>query len=142
MTISYTWGLPPLLGVLFGLVGGIVGGLFMTYVVSYRLVGMYLAIATFAFNEALAVVWRNVEFVGGTLGVVGIPLIDEVLPVHIWAPIDDLWDPDHRHRADIVLPVALREVVSSAAASAPPSTTSASPRRWASTCARSSCCHG
>lgn len=91
VTISYTWGLPPLLGVLFGLVGGIVGGLFMTYVVSYRLVGMYLAIATFAFNEALAVVWRNVEFVGGTLGVVGIPLIDEVLPVHIWAPIDDLW---------------------------------------------------
>ena len=89
--VSYIWGLPPLLGVFCGILGGVVGGLFITYVVSFRLVGMYLAIATFAFNEAMAVIWRNVDYVGGTLGVVGIPLIDEVLPLHIWQPIDDLW---------------------------------------------------
>jgi len=90
-TISYTWGLPPLLGLFAGMLGGVVGGLFLTYVVSFRLFGMYLAIATFAFNEALAVVWRNVDFVGGTLGIVGIKMIDEILPIHIWEPIDDLW---------------------------------------------------
>ncbi|MBM3510994.1 MAG: branched-chain amino acid ABC transporter permease [Alphaproteobacteria bacterium] len=73
--ITVELGLPVWLGVVAGMVAGALGGLFMTYVVAYRLVGMYLAIATFAFAEGLAVVYRNIEFIGGTLGIVGIPIV-------------------------------------------------------------------
>lgn len=73
--ITVELGLPVWLGVPAGMVAGALGGLFMTYVVAYRLVGMYLAIATFAFAEGLAVVYRNIEYIGGTLGIVGIPIV-------------------------------------------------------------------
>jgi branched-chain amino acid transport system permease protein len=73
--ITVNLGLPVWVGLIAGMIGGALGGLFMTYVAAYRLVGMYLAIATFAFAEGLAVVWRNIEYIGGTLGIVGIPIV-------------------------------------------------------------------
>lgn len=63
------WVALPLCG-LVGIVTGVVyAGLF-----ALRLGGFYLAIGTFAFGEMLVSVWLNLDYLGGAVGFVGIPL--------------------------------------------------------------------
>src|SRR5216117_3490569 len=54
-----------------GVVAAVVG--FLVGVPSLRLKGDYLAIVTLGFGEIIRVVFRNIESLGGALGLTGIP---------------------------------------------------------------------
>ncbi len=56
-----------------GAAGALTGWL-LAYLVTRRLRGMYLAIATLALGEALITVWLNAEYLGGAVGFPRIPL--------------------------------------------------------------------
>ena len=59
-----------------GLAGSL-AGLVYCYLFGLRLSGFYLAIGTFAFGEALITLWLNIDYIGGALGLHGIPLRSE-----------------------------------------------------------------
>jgi branched-chain amino acid transport system permease protein len=63
------WIALPLCGLVGILSGVIYAGLF-----ALRLGGFYLAIGTFAFGEMLVSIWLNLDYLGGAVGFVGIPL--------------------------------------------------------------------
>lgn len=56
---------------------GLMAGLVYYYLLGARLSGFYLAIATFAVSEALVTVWLSSDYLGGALGMHGIPLASE-----------------------------------------------------------------
>jgi len=56
-----------------GLVG-VVTGVVYASLFALRLGGFYLAIGTFAFGEMLVSIWLNLDYLGGAIGFVGIPL--------------------------------------------------------------------
>ena len=61
-----------------GVAGAVMGGI-IAYLVARRLRGMYLAIATFALDEALITLALNSEYLGGALGFPHIPLRTNLL---------------------------------------------------------------
>ncbi len=56
-----------------GLVG-VLTGIVYARLFALRLGGFYLAIGTFAFGEMLVSMWLNIDYLGGAVGFVGIPL--------------------------------------------------------------------
>ena len=75
--LSAKLGLPTFVSIpVAGFAGGI-AGLAIAYLMGLRLKGMYLAIGTFAFGEAMSVVWLNTEYVRGAIGLVGIPIVTD-----------------------------------------------------------------
>ena len=80
--LSVKFGVPVVLSVVAAGLAGLLGGLLIAYVVALRLKGMYLAIGTFAVGEALAVFWLNLEYVGGALGFLRIPVITDLWLVY------------------------------------------------------------
>jgi branched-chain amino acid transport system permease protein len=69
---SFTTGLLFLVALIAGGVMAAVAGLFVG-VPSLRLKGDYLAIVTLGFGEIIRVIFRNIEWLGGSLGLTGIP---------------------------------------------------------------------
>jgi branched-chain amino acid transport system permease protein len=66
-----------------GLVGLVFGGAYCA-LLGWRLGGFYLAIGTFALGEMLINIWLNTSYVGGALGLSGIPMQSRwslVLPI-------------------------------------------------------------
>jgi branched-chain amino acid transport system permease protein len=76
-------GLPVFLSVPLAAVTGVVTGLLIAYGMALRLKRLYLAIGTFAFGEAMVVIWLNTNYVGGALGFIGIPVITDVVLVYV-----------------------------------------------------------
>lgn len=69
-----------------GLLGALVGMVYCA-LLGWRLSGFYLAIGTFALGEMLINIWLNLDYLGGAIGLSGIPLhsrwpvVAAVLPV-------------------------------------------------------------
>jgi branched-chain amino acid transport system permease protein len=63
------WAALPLCGIV-----GLAAGAAYCFLLGWRLSGFYLAIGTFAFGEMLINVWLTVDYVGGAIGMNGIPL--------------------------------------------------------------------
>jgi len=53
---------------------GIAAGILYFLLLGMRLSGFYLAIATFAVGEMLIAIWLNMDYLGGAIGFIGIPL--------------------------------------------------------------------
>ena len=119
--LTVNLGFPVWLSMLLAGAAGAAVGLVVALSLALRLEGMYLAIATFAVGEILVVTWRNMDYVGGALGFLRIPLATTIWHVAIVVGGGDL------------PAVALREGPISGAPFAPPSTTSGRRWRWAST---------
>ncbi len=75
-------GFEPYVGIPLAAVAGAVSGLLVAYLMALRLKGMYLAIGTFAFGEAMAVVWLNTDYVRGAIGLIGIPAVTDFTLVY------------------------------------------------------------
>jgi branched-chain amino acid transport system permease protein len=56
---------------------GLLAGIIYYYLLGARLSGFYLAIATFAVSEALVTLWLSTDYLGGALGMHGIPLASQ-----------------------------------------------------------------
>ena len=76
--LSVKFGMTVVISVAAAGLAGLAGGLLVAYMISLRLKGMHLAIGRFAFGEALAVLWLNLECVGGALGFLRIPVITDL----------------------------------------------------------------
>jgi branched-chain amino acid transport system permease protein len=63
------WVAVPLCGLV-----GVLSGIVYAVLFALRLSGFYLAIGTFAFGEMLVSIWLNLDYLGGAVGFVGIPL--------------------------------------------------------------------
>ena len=70
-------GFPPYVGIPLAGAAGAVAGLAVAYLMAMRLKGMYLAIGTFAFGEAMSVAWINTDYVRGAVGMIGIPPVTD-----------------------------------------------------------------
>src|SRR5712671_7172517 len=68
-----------------GLVAAIAG--LLVGVPSLRLKGDYLAIVTLGFGEIIRVIFRNMESVGGALGLTGIPPYTNIFWVYLFAAL-------------------------------------------------------
>ena len=75
--LSAKLGWPPFISIPIAAVAGGAAGLMIAYLMGLRLKGMYLAIGTFAFGEAMSVVWLNTEYVRGAIGLIGIPIVTD-----------------------------------------------------------------
>jgi branched-chain amino acid transport system permease protein len=75
-------GLPVVLSVPLAAVTGMLTGLLIALVMALRLKRLYLGIGTFAFGEAMVVVWLNFDYVGGALGFIRIPVITDLTLVY------------------------------------------------------------
>ncbi len=71
--LTVKMGLPVWLAIPVSGVAGALGGWFVAYAIALRLKGIYLAIGTFAFAEALVVIWTNLDYIGGAVGFMRIP---------------------------------------------------------------------
>ena len=56
---------------------GLLAGIIYYYLLGARLSGFYLAIATFAVSEALITLWLSTDYLGGALGMHGLPLASQ-----------------------------------------------------------------
>ncbi len=63
------WAALPLCGIV-----GLVAGVIYCALLGWRLSGFYLAIGTFAFGEMLINIWLTTDYLGGAIGISGIPL--------------------------------------------------------------------
>lgn len=75
-------GLPFPLALIIGAIAGALAALIIGIVMSKRLTGLYLAVGTLAFGEAMVIIWLNIQYVGGALGFHGIPL--KANPIYIF----------------------------------------------------------
>ncbi len=76
--LSTNLGVPVAVSISLAALCGALGGLIVAYFIALRLKGMYLAIGTFAFGEAMVVLWFNWEYVGGALGFLRIPYVHNI----------------------------------------------------------------
>jgi branched-chain amino acid transport system permease protein len=53
---------------------GLLSGIVYCFLLGWRLSGFYLAIGTFAFGEMLINIWLTLDYLGGAIGISGIPL--------------------------------------------------------------------
>lgn len=81
--LTVNLGFPVWLSMLLAGAAGAAVGLVVALTLALRLEGMYLAIATFAVGEILVVAWRNMDYVGGALGFLRIPLATTIWHVAI-----------------------------------------------------------
>ena len=72
--ITAKMGLPFSLALISGSLAGMFAALIIGLVMSKRLTGLYLAVGTLGFSEAMVIIWLNIDYVGGALGFSGIPL--------------------------------------------------------------------